>query len=81
MNTSCGAAFATPARPPSSEHRVAITVAGDVRSFLAARWSFEQFLLWPNRGLLDVFWHVWANTSLPLHHETLAVMRALPGTR
>ena len=56
---SCSEALRTRAPPPDRERgRFAFAISGEVRSFLSAQWEFEQFVLWPNRGLVDLFWEV-----------------------
>ncbi len=68
--------------PPKATGRFAIEVSGGLRSFLTTAWSFEQLVLGANPpDSVDVFWHLWVNSSLPLHRECLRVIRAWPQTR
>ena len=67
---------------PKATGRFAIEVSGGLRSFLTTAWSFEQLVLGANPpDSVDVFWHLWVNSSLPLHRECLRVIRAWPQTR
>ena len=65
-------------RAPAGPARFAVAVSGDVRSLLLTLWSWDQFLLRPNRGSLDLFFHLWVDRTRAVHCATLRAQMRLP---
>ena len=63
---------------PSSPSAMRAMVEMGVRSLLLTLWSWEQFLLRPNRGAIDLFFHLWVDRSRAIHCATLRWLRELP---